>query len=72
MSDSSLAPLLVSLRQEHRYSQRALALALGLSNSQVANYERGVTVPSEDRLRQVASILRISPQPLLRARRQSV
>jgi transcriptional regulator with XRE-family HTH domain len=57
------------LRKERRYSQRALARALELSNTQVANYEAGVTVPAETRLRQIAIVLGISPQPLLRARR---
>lgn len=69
MSSPSLSQLLPALRTERRYSQRALALAVGISNTQLAAYERGTAVPPEARVRQIAAVLGVSAQPLLRARR---
>ncbi len=66
----SLPALLVESRQRCRLSQRGLAMRLGLSNMQVARYESGATVPSIERVRQIAEALGVSAQPLLRARRQ--
>lgn len=72
MSGPSLNQLLPSLRSERRYSQRALARAVGISNTQLAAYERGTAVPPEARLKQIATVLGVSPRPLLRARRAAV
>lgn len=54
------AQRLVSLRKERKFSQNALALALGYSRGQIANYELGSREPDFSTLIRIAEYFDVS------------
>lgn len=55
-------------RKERGYSQKELAAMIGVSNSRLSNWEKGLNRPDADILAALCVALRISPSELLQVR----
>jgi transcriptional regulator with XRE-family HTH domain len=53
------------LRHERRLSQKQMAEILGVKQTLISRYERGVNYPTIPRLYKIAESLKISPAELL-------
>ena len=58
--------MLSKIRKVKGYTQRALALELGVSQQAVSNWERGVCEPSLDILKTISNILSCSIDDLIK------
>ncbi len=64
----ALGQRLESLREQAKLSQNALACALGVDRGTVSRWERGVTLPSLERLLRLATIFGMPLERLLTQR----
>lgn len=52
---------LKALRTKNRWTQEELAARLGIKQEEISCYEKGVHVPSEERLTALGSVFNVSP-----------
>lgn len=52
-------------REDRKLSQKELANLIGISNSRISNWEKGINRPDADILADLCRVLRVSPSELL-------
>lgn len=62
---TSFGPRLRELREKRGLSQQELAQAIGAHWTQISRYERGLQLPTADRIVDLTKVLRVSPNGLL-------
>ncbi len=63
-----IGPRLRKYREEKDLSQKEFAKRIGVSNSRVSNWEKGINRPDVDILSRICEILEVSPSELLDVR----
>ena len=61
----AFAERLKKVRESQGLSQRAIALATGITPAQISRYEAGLQSPTEDAIRKIAQFLGVSADYLL-------